>query len=82
MDAETWIKEGLVNIVVTGLGFNLFEAKVREFVSAAKGTNCQILGCFEALRPVMDTEVLRAIAARYWDAGASGIYFFNFHSAN
>lgn len=80
MDAETWIKEGLVNIVVTGLGFNPFEAKVREFVNAAQGTNCQVLGCFEALRPVMDTEVLRAIAARYLDAGASGIYFFNFYS--
>ena len=80
MDAEAWIKEGLVNVVVVGLGFNPFEAKVAEFVETAKGTKCQVLGCFEALRPVLDTDVLRAIAARYWDAGASGIYFFNYFS--
>jgi hypothetical protein len=80
LDAENWIKEGLVDIVITGLGFNPFNANVAGFVEAAEGTNCKILGCFEALRPVMDTEVLRAIAARYLDQGASGIYFFNFYS--
>ncbi len=80
MEAEVWIKEGLVDLVVTGLGFNPFEARVAEFVEAAAGTRCRILGCFEALRPVMDTEVLRAMAARYWDAGADGLYFFNFYS--
>ena len=80
MEAEAWIKEGLVDLVTTGLGFNPFEARVAEFVEAAEGTPCRILGCFESLRPVMDTEVLRAIAARYWDEGASGLYFFNFYS--
>ena len=80
MEAEKWIEEGLVDLVIVGLGFNPFEAKVADFAAAASGTGCQILGCFEALRPVMDTEVLRAIAARYWDAGADGLYFFNFYS--
>ena len=80
MEAEVWIKEGLVDLVIVGLGFNPFEAKVADFAAAASGTDCRILGCFEALRPVMDTEVLRAIAARYWDAGADGLYFFNFYS--
>lgn len=80
MDTERWICDGLVDITIVGLGFNPFEAKVAEFVSVAEDTNCQILGCFEALRPVMDTEVLRAIAARYLGAGADGIYLFNFYS--
>ena len=80
MEAERWIKEGLVDIVVTGLGFRPFEAKVAEFAEAAAGTDCQILGCFEALRPVVQTEILRAMAARYLDVGADGIYFFNFYS--
>jgi hypothetical protein len=78
IEAEVWIKEGLADLVITGLGFNPFEARVAEFVRAAEGTRCRILGCYEALRPLMDTEVMRAIAARYWDAGASGFYFFNF----
>jgi len=80
MEAERWMKEGLVDIVVTGLGFRPFEAKVAEFAAAAEGTGCQVLGCFEGLRPVVETEVLRAMAARYWDAGADGLYFFNFYS--
>ena len=80
MEVEEWIGEGLVDLVVVGLGFNPFEARVAEFAAAAAGTGCRILGCFEALRPVMDTEVLRAIAARYWDEGADGLYFFNFYS--
>ena len=78
MEAERWIKEGLVDIVVTGLGFRPFNARVGEFVKAAEGTDCKILGCFEALRPVVQTEILRAIAARYWDDGADGLYFFNY----
>ncbi len=80
MAVEEWIAEGLVDLVIVGLGFNPFEARVAEFAAAAAGTDCRILGCFEALRPVMDTEVLRAIAARYWDEGADGLYFFNFYS--
>ena len=73
MAVEEWIAEGLVDLVIVGLGFNPFEARVAEFAGAAAGTGCRILGCFEALRPVMDTEVLRAIAARYWDEGADGL---------
>jgi hypothetical protein len=80
MDVEEWIKEGLVDLVTVGLGFNPFEARIAQFVAAAEGTPCRILGCFEALRPVMDTEVLRAIAARYWSEGVDGLYFFNFYS--
>jgi hypothetical protein len=78
LDAEVWIKEGLVDIVIAGGGFIPFETRIDGFVQAATGTNCQILGCFEALAGLLDTEVLRAIAARYWDQGAQGIYFFNY----
>jgi len=80
LEAGVWIEEGLVDLVVVGLGFNPFAARIDDFAAAAQGTDCRILGCFEALRPVLDTEVLRAIAARYWDAGADGLYFFNFYS--
>jgi hypothetical protein len=78
LDAESWVKEGLVDLVIAGGGFIPFETPIAEFVDAAAGTKCKILGCFEALRPNLDEEVLRAIAARYWDAGASGLYFFNY----
>jgi hypothetical protein len=78
LDIERWIKEGLVDIVAAGGGFIPFEQPVREFVQAAEGTECQILGSLEALRWALDEEVLRALAARFWDAGVDGFYLFNY----
>ena len=80
LDAEVWIKEGLIDILIAGGGFIPFEMPIAEFVEAAKGTDCQVCGCFEALRPFVDEELLRAAAARYWRAGVDGIYLFNYFS--
>ncbi len=78
LDVERWIKEGLVDIVAAGGGFIPFEQPVREFVQAAEGTDCQILGSLEALRWALDEDVLHALAARFWDAGVDGFYLFNY----
>ncbi len=78
LDVRTWIKEGLVDIVAAGGGFMPFEMPVREFVEAAQGTDCQIYGSLEALRWALDEEVLRALAARFWEAGVDGLYLFNY----
>lgn len=80
LDVTKWIAEGLVDIVVAGAGFIPFDAPVDEFVHVAEGTGCLIYGPIEHLRPAVDDEVIRAIAARHWDAGASGIYLFNYYS--
>ncbi len=80
LDAETWIKEGLVDILVAGGGFIPFEMPIGGFVETAKGTGCLVYGCLEALRPAVDELTLRAIAARYWDAGVDVLYLFNFYS--
>ena len=80
LDVERWIKEGAVDLVAAGGGFIPFEQPIREFVVAAEGTDCQILGSFEALRWMLDEEALRALAARFWDAGVDGFYLFNYFS--
>jgi hypothetical protein len=80
LDVRQWITEGLVDIVVAGGGFIPFETPVAEFVQAAQGTGCQVFGSIEYLRPAVDDEVIRAITANHWDAGASGIYLFNYFS--
>ena len=69
LDVETWISEGLVDIVAAGGGFMPFEQPIREFVEAAEGTDCLIYGSLEALRWALDEEVLYALAARFWEAG-------------
>lgn len=80
LDIREWIADELVDLVVAGGGMIPFEMPTREFVEAAVGTNTLIYGCLEALRPAVDEMTLRAIAARYWDAGVDGLYLFNFYS--
>ena len=78
LDVETWIREGIVDTVAAGGGFIPLHAPVEEFVEAANGTGCQILGAIESLRPATEDESVNAIASRHYEGGASGLYLFNF----
>ncbi len=78
LDVAAWMAEGLVDMVIVGGGFIPFETPIGEFVEAAEGTGCLVYGSIEQLRPAADDDVIRAIAAHHWDAGASGIYLFNY----
>ena len=80
LDVEGWIDEGLVDVVVIGLGWIPFEMPIEEFVEAARGTGVQVYGCIEASRPAVDERVIRGMAARFWSAGVSGIYLYNFYT--
>ncbi len=80
LDIREWVDSYLVDVVVAGGGFIPFEMPIREFVDLAEGTETLIYGCLEAYRPAVDELTLRAIAARYWDAGVDGLYLFNFYS--
>ena len=77
LDVAGWMRQGLVDIVTAGMGWIPFEMPIREFAEAARGTQVQVYGCIEALRPTVDDNVLRAAAARFWSAGA-GVYLYNF----
>ena len=78
VDVAQWMAEGLVDIVVAGGGFIPFETPIEEFLAAAQGGGCRVYGCIESARPAVDDGVIRAIAGHFWNAGASGIYLFNF----
>jgi hypothetical protein len=80
LDVSTWIEEDLVDIVIAGGGFIGFETPINEFVKKAEGTGVQIYGCLEALRPTVDELTMRAITARYWEQGITGLYLFNYYS--
>ena len=79
LDVAGWIADGLVDIVVVGGGFIPFDTPVKEFVEAAEGTECLVYGCIEATR-VVDDQAIVALANRWWDDGASGIYLYNFYT--
>lgn len=78
LDVETWIRQGLVDAVAAGGGFVPLHAPIEEFVRAAEGTDCQILGSVESLRPATEEDSVRAIASRLYEGGASGLYLFNY----
>ncbi|MDP6981895.1 MAG: hypothetical protein QGG05_02275 [Candidatus Latescibacteria bacterium] len=77
LDVTAWIDEDLVDIVVVGGGFIPFETPVAEFVEAARGSDCRIYGCIEATRYIDDRH-LRALASRWYEDGADGVYLYNF----
>ncbi len=79
LDVNTWMTEGLADIVVVGGGFIPYETPVHEFVEAAGGTDCRIYGCIEATRYI-DERHLRGLASRWYGDGADGIYLYNFYT--
>jgi len=79
LDVDTWMLEGLVDIVVVGGGFIPYETPVDEFVDAAHGTGCLVYGCIEATRYIDDRH-LRGLASRWYEDGADGVYLYNFYT--
>jgi hypothetical protein len=95
LDVRTWIDEGLIDILIAGVVHtSLHRVPVEEFVDAAQGTGVQVvaqnLGLFWFGRPysasilfgepnVFSTEMCRASAATYWQAGVDGLYLWNNH---
>ena len=78
LDVSKWMADGLVDTVVAGVGWIPFEMPIAEFVEEARGTGCAVYGCLEGLRPLVDDNALRGAAYRYWEAGADGIYLYNY----
>ena len=79
LDVAAWMAQGLVDIVVVGGGFIPYETPVEEFVTAAAGRQIAVYGCIEATRHA-DEVNLRALASRFWEAGAAGVYLYNFYT--
>lgn len=91
LDVETWIREGLLDIVAPMsvemrhdmlIDMNL---PLEEWVKVSKETDCQVYGCISALvnddRMVNPTvEMYRAAASNYWHTGVDGIYLLQFWS--
>ncbi len=79
LDAGEWIAERLVDIVVVGGGFVPFETPIDEFTAAASGTGCLVYGCIEGT-VTADERSMRALAALWREAGAAGVYLYNFYT--
>ncbi len=95
MDVKAWMDEGLIDILIAGVVHrNMHRVPVEEFVAAARDTNIRVivqnLGTLWEGRPpsarviyhepdYFSTEMCRASAATYWQAGVDGLYLWNNH---
>jgi hypothetical protein len=84
-DVQTWVKEGLVDILILGSG--AIDIAIEEFKELAKGTGVLIYPClygWPSKYVPIPAELARGLAANYWYQGADGIYTFNWfpHEAN
>ncbi len=76
---ETWLKEGLLDILIVGAGAG--DVAVEEFKELAADTSVPIYPCLEAWDGswyrVRAAELRRGLALNYWYQGADGVYTFN-----
>ena len=90
LDVPTWIRGGLVDLVVPmSSGYLDMTADVEVFVALAKRTSCKVAGGLEYyvrgyMKPDQrgitqaSIQMLRAAAASFWERGVDAIYLFNY----
>ena len=74
LDVETWLEEGLLDILVVGGSFNHFSFPVSDWVDLAHKHDVPLYTCLYG-RNGLEHDL--AVASYYWSCGADGIYTFN-----
>ncbi len=89
LDVEAWARDGLVDVLLVGLGYMPDQLAIGQWVGLAGETGVQVYpsinpntmraGAWETLRgEPLFRQGMRAYADYYLDQGADGIYLFNF----
>ncbi|MEA1951248.1 MAG: hypothetical protein U9N87_07685, partial [Planctomycetota bacterium] len=80
LDIETWLRERLVDRLLTGGGYVCYSTPVEELVKLGHRFEIPVYPCINC-PPACKLAgcSLRAAAANLWWAGADGIYLWNFH---
>jgi hypothetical protein len=84
IDIERWLKEGLVDRMLSGGGYASFSAPAKELVDLGHQHDVPVYPCINC-PPTFDLgkglgfESMRGAAANIWDTGADGIYLWNYH---
>jgi len=85
LDAEAWLKKGLLDAVIAGNGVMFSDLDLEAWVTLAHCYHIPVYGSMERMtlrksyRRYGTPESLRAAAATLWEKGADGLYFFNFY---
>ena len=87
MDVETWLQEGLVDRLLAGGGYASFCVPAAELVELGHCYDVPVYPCINCPGTFdrgagRGFEALRGAAANFWQAGADGIYLWNYHYLN
>jgi hypothetical protein len=77
LDIEQWLEQDLVDILIIGGGYAPFTLDLREFVELARPYGVPVIPCINRGKYSLLFRA-RALASRWHQAGADGIYTFNF----
>jgi len=83
LDLEAWLEQDLVDILIAGGGYAPFSLPVAEFTEVAHQYGVLVYPCInqgaaEGVSGGAFLEGVRALAANWYQAGADGIYTWNF----
>jgi len=79
-DIETWLREGLVDRMLTGGGYVCYSTPAEELVKLGHRYEVPVYPCINCPAIYkLGNGNLRAAASNLWWAGADGIYLWNFH---
>lgn len=80
IDIETWLREGLVDRLLTGGGYVCYSTPAEELVRLGHRFEVPVYPCINCPANYrLGGGNLRAAAANLWWSGADGIYLWNFH---
>ena len=80
LDLEAWMREGLVDMLILGGGYAHFSLPVAKMAKAAHAYGVPLYPCINNPGQLMGgkgLEMTRALATKWYAAGADGIYFWN-----
>lgn len=75
LDAETWLRDGLMDLLIVGGGYMPYSGRLKQFVDLAHQHQVPAYPCVNHFRgPVQ----MRSLASNFWALGGDGFYLFNF----
>ncbi len=77
LDIEQWLEQDLVDILIVGGGYASFTLDIQEFVDLTRPYSVPVYPCINEGKNLLSFRV-RALASKWYQAGADGIYTWNF----
>ncbi len=75
LDAEAWLREGLMDLLIVGGGNMPYGGRLKEFINLAHPYGVTVYPCVNYFRAPVQ---MRSLASNFWALGGDGFYLFNF----